>query len=421
LKTSEFQKGIFITECGTNATGKKIALDDTILTTDVLATAGSKMLHNFVPPFTATAVARLQDAGYVVEGKTNVGEFGIDFIGETSHFGAVTLPGSDALCGGAGAAVTEELVSAVLCPDSNGYPRRSAAFSGSFFIKPTYGLVSRFGVISTVASSEQIGVMSANAKDAAEILSVIAGMDENDGTSLQTEKVQFSAEPSVQGLKIGVLKNLVDEADDATKAAIASFLALQKDGGAQIEELVFPELSMANTAYQTLSAAEICNNLSRFDGIKFGHRTETFRNHDDICINSRSEAFGTHAKQVILLGSHVLSKKMYDKTYYKAMILRRKYKMMLSELFAKYDVLVLPVAAKSSYTTESILNSSSTQNECRFTSLSSLTGFPSAAIATKEPCSKTPVGVQVLANDLQENILFSIAAYTQKQLQGGAK
>ena len=410
----------FITMCeSNNQKGKKIAVDDTILVADVLATAGSKMLYNFVPPFTATAVTRLQNAGYAVAGKTNVGEFGIDFIGETSHSGSVRLPQNDRmLCGGAGAALVEGLVSAVLCPDSLGYPRRSAAFSGNFFIKPTYGLVSRFGVVATVSSSEQVGVMAADVANAAEILSTIAGMDENDGTTLRTESFQFAANPSVQGLKIGVLKNLVDESDDATKEAISAFVSMQKDGGAEIEELDFSELSTVNTAYQTLSAAEICNNFSRYDGIKFGHRTETFRSHDEICIKSRSEAFGTLVKQVILLGSYVLSKKMYDTTYYKAMILRRKYKQQLTDLFAKYDVLVLPVAAKAAYTADALKN---VADECKFTSLSSLTGVPSAVIPTKQHGSECPIGVQVLSNDLQENTLFNVAAYTQSKLQGGAK
>lgn len=386
---------IYINEINTAG---KIAVDDTILVKDVPATAGSKMLENFKPLFSAEVVERLEKAGYTVSGKTNVGEFGLDLLGETSFFAPETKDGN--LVGSAAELVASSNVKAALCVDLNGAPRRAAAVSGVDFIKPTYGTVSRYGIIACACSGEQIGVTAATADDAKEILSVIAGHDSKDGTSLPAEKYEYSTDESVADMKICIVKELYDAASDETKARIDAFSEKMQEKGASVETVSLEIASQAQTAWQILMAAETTNNLSRFDGVKFGYRTPEYKNIDELYVKSRSEAMCFLTKATIIYGSDVLAKAKYEKCYDKSLRIRRIVCDKTRELLSKYDAILAPACSQTNYKPYDISEAfEKVFEESFFTAISSITGMP--AMVTK--------GVQLISDSYKESVLLSIA------------
>ena len=386
---------IYINEI--NAAGK-IAVDDTILVKGTPATAGSKMLENFKPLFSAEAVERLEKAGYEISGKTNVGEFGLDLMGETSYFGAATENGN--LVGAAAALVAEGKVKAALNVDLNGAPRRAAAVSGVDFIKPTYGTVSRYGVIACACSGEQIGVTAADAESVKEILTVIAGHDSKDGTSLPAEKYEYSTDEDVSAMKVCIVKELYDAAGDEVKAKIDAYAESLKKLGASVETVSLDIVSQAKTAWQILMSAETTNNLSRFDGVKYGYRTADYKNIDELYVKSRSESMGFLAKATIIYGSDVLAKAKYEKCYDKSLRIRRIVCDKAREILAKYDAILAPACSQMSYKPYGALEAfEKVFEESVFTAIPSITGMP--AMVTK--------GVQLIADSYKESVLLSIA------------
>ncbi len=380
-----------------NAAGV-IAADDTILVKGTPATAGSKMLEKFVPLFSAEAVERLEKAGYAIAGKTNVGEFGLDLMGETSYFGATTVNGN--LAGAAVALVAEGKVKGALSVDLNGAPRRAAAVSGVDFIKPTYGTVSRYGVIACACSGEQIGVTAANADGVKEILSVIAGHDSKDGTSLPAEKYEYSTDEDVSSMKICIIKELYEAADDAVKAKIDAYADGLKKLGATVETVSLDIVSQAQIAWQILMSAETTNNLSRFDGVKYGYRAADYKNIDELYVKSRSEAMGFLAKATIIYGSDVLAKAKYEKCYDKSLRIRRIVCDKVREILASYDAILAPACGKAEYKPYDTLDAfEKVFEESLFTAIPSITGMP--AMVTK--------GVQLMADSFKESVLLSIA------------
>ncbi len=376
----------------------KIAVDDTILIKDVLATSGSHILDGFVPLFSAEAVEKLTAAGYEISGKANVGEFGLDLLGETSYYGAVT--DGDNLVTAAADLVAKGEADAALSVDVNGMPRRGAAASGVCFIKPTYGTVSRYGVIACACSGEQIGVTAKTAEKAAEILGVIAGHDSKDGTSLPQEKYVYSANEEISGKKACIIKELLDGASDEVKEKVLAFAKALENKGVAVEEISLPEVKLANTVWQILLSAETCNNLSKFDGVKYGYRTPSFKNIDDIYVGTRTEGFSFNSKAIILYGSDVLSKGRYENCYDKSMRLRRVITDKIKEVFTKYDVILSPVMSEVSFkpydTNETFKK---VLGESAYTAVASLTGMPSMVIN----------GIQLMADSFNENVLLSIS------------
>lgn len=380
-----------------NKTGK-IAVDDTILVKDVPATAGSKMLENFKPLFSAEAVERLEKAGYAISGKTNVGEFGLDLLGEFSNFESVTENGN--LAGAAAALAAKGEIKAALNVDLNGAPRRAAAVSGVDFIKPTYGTVSRYGIIACACSGEQIGVTAANAADMKEILSVIAGHDDKDGTSLPAEKYEYSLDEKVSEMKVCIIKELVEKASDDVKVNIDAYAKKLASLGAKVETVSLDVVSEAQTAWQILMAAETTNNLSRFDGVKYGYRTPEYKNIDELYVKSRSESMNFLTKATIIYGSDVLSKGRYENCYDKSLRIRRIVCDKVREIFASYDAILAPACGKASYQPYDILEAyDKVFEESIFTAIPSITGMP--AVVTK--------GVQLVADSYKESVLLSIA------------
>ena len=381
-----------------------IAVDDTILVKGTPATAGSKMLESFTPLFSAEAVERLEKAGYGIKGKANVGEFGLDLLGETSFFGETKS--GDSLASAGAEAVKAGEVKATLSVDFNGYPRRAAAVSGVDFIKPTYGTVSRYGVISCVASGEQIGVTAKNAEDVKEILSVIAGHDSKDGTSLPQEKYEYSLTEAVSGMKIALVKELYEKASADVKAKIDAYKAKLEKLGAKVEEASIDVVSEAQTAWQILMAAETCNNVSRFDGVKYGHRAAEYKSIDELYVKSRTEGFNFLTKATILYGSDVLAKGKYEACYDKSLRIRRVVTDKAKEVLSSYNALLLPACSEANYKSYDILDSfDKVFEESVFTAIASITGLP--AMVTK--------GVQLISDAFKESTLLSIADTVEKE------
>ncbi len=371
-----------------------VALEDTILYKGIPCTAGSKMLEKFIPLHNAEVADRLEKAGISISGKVNVGEFGFDLLGETSYFGAEKDENGNLVS--ASSCLVKEGLKGVLAVELNGASIRGAALGGTVFVKPTYGTVSRYGVIPCACSSEQVGVHACNVENASEILSVIAGHDAKDGTSLPCEKYEYFVKDDVSGKKVCIPKEYFEKADDSTKANVEKIADALKSKGVQVEFVSFAEFEASQSAWFVMMCAESCNNLSRYEGVKFGHRTESYNDIEELYTKSRTEAFGLLAKSVILYGSDVLSKNRYFTTYDKALKVRRLLRTKLDALFAEYDLILAPVSSKTEYKEASM---KTVYEESYFTSLASMMGLP--VVATK--------GVQLIGNSFEENKLLCAA------------
>ncbi len=382
----------------------KIAVDDTILVKKALSTAGSHILDGYKPLFSAEAVERLEKAGYEISGKTHVGEFALDLVGEFSYYNE--FDENETLKGAAAELVKDSKVEAALGVDMNGSCRRAAALSGVSFLKPTYGTVSRYGVISCAASGEQLGVYGKSADKVAEIMTVIAGKDEKDGTSLRDEKYTYDTNIAVNSKKVCIVKELFDKADDTVKAKITAYAESLKAQGVIVEEISLDLFDTANTAWQILMCAETCNNVSRYDGVKYGHRSENYRNIDELYVNSRSEGFNFLTKTVILYGSDVLSKTRYADCYEKALKIRRVVADKMKTLFETYDAVLTPVCSKAEYKAYDI-NEAFTKvyKESVFTAVANLIGIPALSAN----------GVQLLGDHFSESTLLSLSKSVERK------
>ncbi|MBQ8209105.1 MAG: hypothetical protein IJZ35_00780 [Clostridia bacterium] len=389
----------YVTKMCDNGT---IAVDDTILVKDVQATAGSRILEGFKSLFSAEAVVRLEDKGYKISGKTNVGEFGLDLVGEFSHY----APQAGQLKGAAASLVESGEVKAALAVDMNGSPRRAAALSDVDFLKPTYGTVSRYGVISCAASGEQIGVYAPDAEGIKEIMSVIAGHDDKDGTSLPDATYNYSVDADVKGKKVCIVKELFDKADDVTKAKVNAYADALRSIGVTVDEISCDLFEIANTAWQILMSAETCNNVSRYDGVKFGHRSSTYRNIDELYVNSRTEGFNFLTKAVILYGSDVLSKNRYKDCYDKSLRVRRVVAEGIAKIFESFDAILTPVCSAVSYDAYDIHEAfGKVFAESEFTAVANLIGIPALVSG----------GVQLMGKSFDESTLLSLAHSVERK------
>lgn len=378
-----------------------IAVDDTILVKDVVTTAGSHILDGFKPLFSAEVVTRLEDKGYTVAGKTNVGEFGLDLVGEFSYY----APQEGKLEGSAATLVANDEVEAALGVDMNGSTRRAAALAGVDFLKPTYGTVSRYGVISCAASGEQVGVYAKDAQKIQEIMGVIAGHDDKDGTSLKNDTYDYTIS-DVKGKKVALNKYLLDKSDEETKAKVMAFADSLRANGVEVTEISCDMAEIANTAWQILMCAETCNNVSRYDGVKFGHRAKEYKNIDELYVNTRTEGFNFLTKAVILYGSDVLSKTRYKDCFDKSLRVRRVVAEGLQKAFSEFDAILTPACSKSAYESYDIKDAfGKVFDESVFTAVPNLIGIP--ALVTN--------GVQLMGNHFQESTLLSLANSVEKE------
>lgn len=379
-----------------------IIVDDMIQVKDTPLGAGSKILEGFKPLFSAEAVTRLEEAGMKISKKAHTGEFSLDLVGEFSHYGKQ----EGKLLGFCAELVKEQNVKAGLGVDIFGSTRRAAALSKVDFLKPTYGTVSRYGILSTAASGETLGVYGKTVSDISDVMTIIAGHDEKDGTSLRDEKYDYSFDKEVKGMKIAFVKSLYKTCDDETKKLVSDKLEALKRLGADVKEIETDIFEKANTAWTILSTAEVCTNISRFDGVKYGYRTEKYRNIDELYVKSRTEGLNFLTKSVILYGSDVLSKNRYKDTYEKSLKVRRVIHDEFEKLMKEYDAIVIPTCSKSSYDSYDIKDAfMKVQKEGLFTSLPSLIGTPSLVSG----------GVQILGAHFDDSKLLSIAHSLEKE------
>ncbi len=373
-------------------TDKAIVLDDMILTKEMPTTAGSKMLEGYKSLFEATVVEKLTAAGYEIAGKANVGEFAIDVMGETSHFGAVKDENGNLSLASA-QILKKENVKAAIQLDVNGAPRRAAAVNGLVFVKPTYGTVSRYGTVPVACSGECVGVMAKNADDCLEVLDVIAGYDAKDGTSLPEDMIGEAGEIK----KVAVVTAFNESIDDSVKANIKAFAAALEAKGIEVKEIDGAGLLAAKTAWNILMSAELCNNVSKYDGVKYGYRTAAYTTIDELYTNSRTEAFGDLLKTAILFGSETLSDENYMKVYDKALRIRRVTVDYFDSLFEDVDAVLMPAASKTAYTEEDVKDMAYDEN--LYTAPASITGLP--AVVTG--------GVQLIGGVFSEKALLELA------------
>lgn len=378
-----------------------VAVDDTILVKGVETSAGSHILEGFKPLFSAEAVTRLESKGYEISGKTHVGEFGLDLAGEFSYY----APAEGEIKGAAAELIAQGAVKAALGVDMNGSTRRSAALSGVDFLKPTYGTVSRYGIISCAASGEQMGVYAANVDGIKEIMDVIAGYDEKDGTCLKEASYNYSTDESVQGKRVCIVKELFDKASDEVRDKVNAYADKLRTNGVEVLEVSLDIFNAANTTWQILMTAETCNNVSRYDGVKFGHRAAQYKNIDELYVNTRTEGFNFLTKSVILYGSDVLSKNRYDDCYGKALKVRRVAAEKFDELMKEFDAVLAPVCSRTAYKAYNINEAfMNVFNESVFTALANLIGTPALVSG----------GVQLMGKHFSESTLLSLAGSVER-------
>lgn len=408
--------------CPSLLAGVPIAIDDTILMRQERCTAGSRMLDTFVSPFSATVVDKILSAGLVPVGRTNTDELGVSGSGSTCYQGPTLNPRHpETLSGGAAAAIASRLVPLALCCDSIGTPRKFASLSGTVFLKPTYGSVSRFGIVAYVSSAEQIGPAAATLNDAAALFNIIAGHDSKDGTSLPDHTpLTLIPRQDLRGMRVGVLpywdtlngmsagsRSSSTERFDTLNTTINRLCEL----GADICECDLPQLDLAHLVLRIIAAAEGCTNFSRFDGVKFGHRPQTITSLEDIYVGSRSEGFGLEVKKTILLGSYVLAQQNYEKYYLQALKIRRLIQDQLTHLLQSFDCLLLPASSHKPYHPDRPnANTRLSFEDMRYTAPATLAGFPAAAAPAPvhpQHGANTP-GIQLIAGIHGEQKLYDV-------------
>jgi len=336
--------------------GLPVAVKDNICYKDYPTTCGSKILRDFVSPYNATVVDKLMNAGAVIIGKTNMDEFGMGSSSETSYFGPVKNPFDDTLVpggssGGSAVAVASGIVPVALGTDTGGSIRQPAAFCGIYGLKPTYGAVSRYGLIAYVSSADQIGVMARNVQDLVLVYKVIAGYDEKDSTSINFDHPDYSKLLETdKKFTIGILSEYSQEVlDPEIKKGLDDLIIELKKMGHSIREISIPHLKQALPAYYIIANAEASSNLARYDGMRFGHRTENAESLEEVYAQSRAEGFGDEVKRRIMLGTYVLSSGYYDEYYIKASKVRELIRQDFEKAFNEVDLILSPTTSTSPF------------------------------------------------------------------------
>lgn len=376
----------------------KIVIDDMFLTTDMPTTAGSKMLDGYTSLFEAEVVTRLKAADYVIAGKTKVGEFGADLLGETCYFGAEYE--GEILQYPAAVAVKSGDVKAAVVMDVNGAPRRGAAQDGLVSLKPTYGRVSRYGTIPVVCSGETVSVVANHAAVCRDVFNAVAGYDSKDGTSLPESMTDAGKAAVTKKNKVVVLTSMLKGIEEAVQGKIAVVTDQFTKNGIEVVIADADVVAYAGAAWNILMSAELCNNVSRYDGVKYGYRTKNYTNIDELYTNSRTEAFGEFLKSVILFGSETLSTENYKKVYDKALRVRRVISEAMNTLLADCDALLMPATSTLSYNRTLVEGDKYLPyKENFFTAPASITGLPVVVTG----------GVQLVGNAFSEDLLLDLA------------
>ena len=409
-----------------NIAGIPIGIKDNICTKGIKTTCSSRMLENFISPYNATVVEKLDKAGLINLGKLNMDEFAMGASTEYSYFKEThnpwnlnKVPGGSS--GGSAAAVAADLVPWALGSDTGGSIRQPASFCGVVGLKPTYGLVSRYGLVAFASSLDQIGPITKDVKDAAILLNIIAGHDEKDSTSYEAPKKDYTKalKNNVKGLKIGVPKEFFGEGiNEEVKKKLEESIELYKSLGAEIEEFSLDIAKYSLATYYIIACAEASSNLGRFDGIRYGYRTENYSSLKELYRNSRTEGFGKEVKRRIILGTYVLSSGYYDAYYKKAQQVRTLVKKEFDKAFEKYDVLLTPTSPTVAFDIGTRANNPLEMYLADICTVSvNIAGLPAISIPCGIDSENMPIGMQLIGNKFEEDKILN-AAYTFEQTYG---
>tara|TARA_Y100000748_G_scaffold116170_1_gene97419 strand:+ start:631 stop:2085 length:1455 start_codon:yes stop_codon:yes gene_type:complete len=403
-------------------TGIPIAQKDIFCTNGIKTTCGSKMLDNFVAPYDATVIKKMSDAGFIMIGKTNMDEFAMGSSNETSFYGPVKNPWDTSRVPGGSSGGSASAVAARLCPaatgtDTGGSIRQPSSFCGITGLKPTYGRVSRFGMIAFASSLDQGGPMTQTAEDAALIMNVISGFDHNDSTSTEQPIDDYTAKlnNSIKGLKIGLPKQYFDKNlnNDVAILIENSIKELEKLG-AKCLDIELPHTKLSIPAYYVVAPAECSSNLSRYDGVRFGHRCDEPKDLSDLYCRSRQEGFGKEVKRRIMTGTYVLSAGYYDAYYLKAQKIRQIIRNDFQNVFKDIDLIAGPTTTGTAFGLNEKLNDPiSMYLSDIYTVSANLAGLPAISIPSGF-IEKLPVGLQLIGNYFQESLLINVAHQYQK-------
>ena len=405
---------------GSILTGIPLVHKDLFCTKDINTTCGSRMLENFVAPYDATIVDNLNAVGMVTMAKANMDEFAMGSSNENSYFGAVKnpwdlkrVPGGSS--GGSAAVVAAGLAPIATGSDTGGSIRQPAALCGITGIKPSYGRASRYGMVAFASSLDQAGVFARSAEDCAYVLSQMCGYDAKDSTSAQVDKEDFSKNlnQSIKGMKVGIIREWMDGLSADIKASTEQAIQKLQDLGAELIEVALPTAHLAVSAYYVLAPAECSSNLSRFDGIRYGHQCDNPKDLNDLYVRSRTEGFGEEVKRRIMVGTWALSAGFYDAYYRKAQKIRRLIAEDFNQAFAQVDIIAAPVSPEVAFEFNAKKDPVSMYQEDIYTVPSSLAGLPCMSIPIGM-VDNLPVGLQLIGHNLQESVLLNVAHQYQQ-------
>lgn len=407
-------------------TGLPISVKDNICTLGVKTTCASHMLDDFIPPYNATVMEKLKKDNIVMLGKTNMDEFAMGGSSQTSYFGGVKNPydltrvtgGSS---GGAAASVSADLCAAALGSDTGGSVRQPASFCGVTGLKPTYGTVSRWGLIAFASSLDQIGVIAKSAEDTGYMLEGIYGYDENDATSSKKSEGNYNSliGSDVNKLKIGVPKEFFgDGLNDEVKTAVLNAVEYYKKLGCEIVDVSFPSLEYAVSAYYLISSAEAASNLSRFDGIKYGLRSGLGEDFNDLIKNSRREGFGQEVKRRIMLGNYALCSGYYDAYYKNATRIRTQIRNEYSDIFSKCDVMLTPTAPTTAYKIGEQENDPVKMYLADiYTVTVNIAGLPAISTTCGYDSKGLPIGMSLIGKAFDEKTIIAVCDRFEKDFE----
>lgn len=414
----------------TALTGIPMTLKDNICSDGDLTTCASKILTGFRPYYDSTVWSKLKAQGAVMLGKTNMDEFAMGSTSETSVYGAPLNPRNvnhvtGGSSGGGAAAVCANLAAYALGSDTGGSVRQPASLCGIVGLKPTYGAVSRYGLIAYGSSLDQIGVMANSVKDTAVVFDAISGVDANDQTSVNFNfgNIADSLDKAdIKGMKVGIAKEYFDGINGEIKDAIDGAVKFFEDNGAEIIDISLPVLKQALPVYYIIACAEASSNLGRYDGIRYGYRPESFNNVEEMILKTRTEGFGDEVKRRIMLGTYVLSSGYYDAYYKKACLLRENLIADFDDIFNTCDILIAPTAPNTAFP----LNfSGASPVEMYLSDIATvpinITGVPAISVPIKNDSSSLPIGMQIIGKKFSEKTIMSAAYFYEKNAQIGVK
>ena len=422
-KAKEIQQKIDNGEEKNSLAGIPIGIKDNICTEGIKTTCSSKMLENFISPYDATVMEKLKEQNIINLGKLNMDEFAMGGSTEHSYFKVTKnpwnlnkVPGGSS--GGSAAAVAANLVPWALGSDTGGSIRQPASFCGVVGLKPTYGLVSRYGLVAFASSLDQIGPITKDVKDSAILLNIIAGKDPKDATSVDKEKKDYvkALKNNVKGLRIGVPKEFFKEGiNEEVKQALEEAIEKYKELGAKVEEFSLDIAKYSLATYYIIACAEASSNLGRFDGIRYTYRTNEFKDLKDLYKKTRSEGFGKEVKRRIILGTYVLSSGYYDAYYKKAQKVRTLVMNEFNKAFEKYDVILTPTSPTVAFDIGSKTNNPLEMYLADICTVSvNIAGLPGISIPCKVDKEGMPIGMQLIGNKFSEETILN-AAYTYEQ------